>query len=69
MSREKRFFVIICNFSVSLRVFQDKYPKTNKKSIPNHNIVQGSLLGMPNYYRRKDINILKPTFFSFPLEL
>ena len=23
-------FVIICNFSVSLRVFQDKSPKTNK---------------------------------------
>lgn len=60
---EKKFLVIICSFHVNLIIFQDKHPK---KINSNHNIVHGSFLGMPNYFRRKYISILK---FSFLLPL
>ena len=60
MVLEKKIFcfVIIRNFSVSLRVFQDKSPKTN--------IVQDSLLAMLNYYRRRNQHS-KAHFPLFPL--
>lgn len=57
-------FVIICNFSVSLRVFQDKHPK-KVALITTLFMVYYFML---NYFRKEDIDILKLTLSSlFPL--
>lgn len=58
-------FVIICNFSVSLRVFQDKHPK----KVPLITTLFMVYYFMLNYFRKKDTDILKFSLFPWSFDL